>query len=84
MNNRIYYSREAEEQAQREKFFLMIFATGISMVIGAIIALLMAPQTGDETRKELLSQGREAGEQFLNNAEHFREDLTSRINHVTE
>ena len=50
MNNRIYYSREAEEQANQER----LRAIGVFMVlglgIGAVLALLFAPKSGEEIR----------------------------------
>lgn len=65
MNERMYYSKDAEMRAQRERLMLIGFAALIGLSIGAIIALLSAPRSGRETREIV-------GEQFeraLNDAE---------------
>ena len=53
LNNRMYYSREAESQAQRERFVLAIIVLALGLGFGAAVALLFAPQSGDRTRKVL-------------------------------
>ena len=53
MNDRIYYSREAEMQASREKAMAVILFLGIGVGVGALLALLFAPKSGDKMRQEL-------------------------------
>jgi gas vesicle protein len=53
MNDRIYYSRDAEMQASREKTMAVILFLGIGVGVGALLALLFAPKSGDKMRKEL-------------------------------
>lgn len=53
MNDRIYYSREAESQAMRERntAILAFFVVGITL--GTALALLFAPRSGEKTRAEI-------------------------------
>jgi gas vesicle protein len=53
MNDRIYYSREAEMQAQRERATAILVFMIMGLGIGAVMALLFAPKSGDKTRAEL-------------------------------
>jgi gas vesicle protein len=53
MNDRIYYSRQAEMQANREKTITVILFLAFGIGIGALMALLFAPKSGDKMRKEL-------------------------------
>jgi len=53
MSDRIYYSREAEVRAQRERTMMAIVLLGFGLGVGAIMALLFAPRSGEETRKDI-------------------------------
>lgn len=53
MSNRIYYSREAEEQAHRDKFMSVILFMVLGLSVGTVLALLFAPRSGEKTRREL-------------------------------
>lgn len=71
MNERIYYSHEAAMRAQRERLIMALIVTGFGIAIGAIAALLLAPRSGDEVRRQLgetleqaAAQGRETAEQL--------------------
>lgn len=71
MNERIYYSHEAAMRAQRERLIMALIVTGFGIAVGAIAALLLAPRSGDEVRRQLgetleqaAAQGREAAEQL--------------------
>jgi len=90
MNERMYYSKEAEDQAQRERFALALAVMGLGLGIGVVMALLFAPRTGEETRKALAEQvehvygdGREATGNALANLrrefERLRADVEERI-----
>jgi gas vesicle protein len=52
-SDRIYYSREAEMRANRDRTALVILATVVGLSIGAIMALLMAPRPGREIRSQI-------------------------------
>ena len=65
MNERMYYSRDAEMRAQRERLLLVGFATLIGLSLGAILALLSAQRTGRETREMVSGQV----ERVVNDAE---------------
>jgi gas vesicle protein len=53
MNDRIYYSREAEMRANRDKAMAVMLFMALGLGIGAVLALLFAPKSGDKTREEL-------------------------------
>ncbi|GAB4527578.1 MAG: hypothetical protein OHK0046_45490 [Anaerolineae bacterium] len=94
MNERIYYSREAAERAARERLLLVLLVTGMSVSIGTLIAMLFAPQSGEKTRQQIgeqmsqtFSRGRHvaenASEQFRENADKVRDNLSDRIEKAT-
>jgi gas vesicle protein len=53
MNERIYYSRDAELRARRDRTVLAIIVAAFGLGIGAVITLLLAPRPGEETRRTL-------------------------------
>lgn len=53
MSNRIYYSREAEEQAHRDKFMSVVMFMILGLGVGTVLALLFAPRSGEKTRRDL-------------------------------
>jgi gas vesicle protein len=53
VSNRIYYSREAEAQANQEKALMVGIFLLLGLGIGAALALLFAPRSGQKTRQEL-------------------------------
>ena len=55
MNDRTYYSREAEMRASRERFAAVTIFLALGLGIGAALALMFAPRSGDKTRAELAS-----------------------------
>jgi gas vesicle protein len=79
-NNRIYYSREAEMHAQRERLVLVMLVTGMSITIGTLIALLFAPQSGDDTRHQL---GERAGK-LLSKAQHLADEVGTVVRDKTD
>lgn len=95
MSSRIYYSQEAEVQAQRERVVLALIVAGMGITLGMVMALLFAPKTGDETRRELnerlehiAQRGRETAEQLAHDASrntaHVRDDLERRLKAMNE
>ena len=64
MEDRIYYSHEAETRAQREHTMTVLAFLVIGITIGTALALLFAPRSGDRTRHEIgdaLDHGFEEG-----------------------
>jgi uncharacterized membrane protein affecting hemolysin expression len=71
MTDRIYYSREAEERALRERTAVVVLMMLLGLSAGAVLALLFAPQSGERTRKvlgESLESVREQVEERLRSA----------------
>jgi gas vesicle protein len=86
---RIYYSREAEMKAKREQTLAMILFLGLGVSIGGILALLFAPNSGEDTRQELSSafedrfeDSREATQQALHRMEGQVSDLRKRLDEM--
>ncbi len=89
MNERMYYSREAEQRAHRERLTIAAFSLIIGASIAAVLALIFAPREG-ETRHELgkhfeeaLNQSRKtvnhAAHDLRENADHLRDEVEERI-----
>ncbi len=53
INNRMYYSHDAEMRAQRERFVLALIVLALGIGFGSAVALLFAPQSGERTRRAL-------------------------------
>jgi gas vesicle protein len=86
MNDRIYYSRDAEMQAQRERAAAVVIFLAMGLGIGAVLALLFAPKRGEDIRKELghslnesLEGGREATNKAIHRLEKDFETLRKRV-----
>ncbi len=86
MNDRIYYSREAESHALRERNTLILIFLGLGVTVGAVIALLLAPRSGDATRTEIadaveqgIEEGRKASGETISRLEKDFADLRKRI-----
>ncbi len=56
MSDRVYYSREAEQRAQRDTLLLALMVLAFGLGIGAVLALLLAPRSGDEMRRALADE----------------------------
>jgi len=75
-NQRIYYSEESRKQAERQTMILAMAVAGISLGVGAIIALLFAPSTGEDIRgeirdylDELAQQGKQVADELEETAQ---------------
>jgi gas vesicle protein len=53
MNDRVYYSREAQDRANQERNSAIVVFMVVGLAIGAVLALMFAPNSGEKTRKEL-------------------------------
>lgn len=56
MSDRIYYSREAEQRAQRDSLLLALMVLAFGLGIGVVLALLLAPRSGDEMRRAIADE----------------------------
>ncbi len=86
MNERIYYSHEAEMQANRERALVIGIFMLLGLGIGAALALLFAPKSGSQIRKELAAGvedrfegGRDATGKALQRLEKEFSDLRKRV-----
>lgn len=73
MNERIYYSREAEQMVKRQQLLAVILFAVFGVGIGAALALLFAPSKGEETRRSLshtFEGGVDAGREVTGDAVH--------------
>ena len=61
MPSRIYYSDEAEQLARKQQVLQITLFMLIGLSIGAVVALLFAPQKGKQTRKDI---SKELGDTF--------------------
>lgn len=82
VNERVYYSREAERRAQMERLTLAVFAVLVGLGVGTVIALIVAPQSGDKTRRQIgdqvgqaVAQGQELANQAAKDVRHGAEKL---------
>lgn len=84
MTQRKYYSSEAHKQVQQEKLMLALFATMCGVGIGAIIALIFAPQAGDETRSQIEDTLQNAGEDLNKRVDKMRNEVQDRVNSMVK
>jgi len=91
MSDRVYYSRDAEMRAQRERTMMAIVLLGFGLGVGAIMALLFAPRSGEEVRRDLtdriepgLERARDVTNHTVENLQRdltrLRDEMDSRIN----
>jgi hypothetical protein len=53
MNERTYYSQEAADRARRNRITLATVAFSLGAGVGAMVALLLAPSSGEKLRNTL-------------------------------
>jgi len=93
MNDRVYYSREAEEMAAQQRTVLALIVMLLGLGLGAIVALLFAPRKGDDVRKDiaknaehLYDNSREttgkAFKELQKDFDKLRSDVEDRLKHV--
>lgn len=86
MNDRIYYSRDAEAQALRERTTAILAFFFVGITIGTVLALLFAPRSGEKTRSEIadaleegFQEGRKASSDTIERLEKDFADLRKRF-----
>ncbi len=86
MNDRTYYSREAEMRANRDRLLSTVPLLVFAMAIGIIVALFLAPESGEKAREELaervndrLEGGREATSHAIKRLEKEVADLRRKL-----
>jgi len=84
--DRIYYSRDAELQATRDKTVMAVILMAIGLGVGAALALLFAPAAGSEIRHDIahkfeagVSDGRDTVEPMMKKLEREIADLSQRF-----
>jgi hypothetical protein len=76
MSDRIYYSREAEERAQRQRMVFVLVFMALGLGIGAAVAYMFSPQ-GQNTRKlagDAVESGLDTGKKKVSRTMHELED----------
>jgi gas vesicle protein len=68
---------------KRNNVFSMIFPYVIGVLIGAGVALLMAPQSGQDTRNLLLNKGTEVKDRAVGTVGDTRERASRALDEVT-
>jgi gas vesicle protein len=86
MNERTYYSREAEQRAQQQRTAVALVVMAFGLMLGAVITLLFAPRSGEEMRRVVTGQVGEATssafESLRKEFEHLRSDVEERLERV--
>jgi gas vesicle protein len=83
MQNRIYYSRDAEMIAQRNRLLLALVAALLGGSIGAIVALLFAEQRGEEIRGNIADSSESTFRKVREGVEHLAKDVQRTVEHAT-
>lgn len=83
MNDRIYYSREAEIRAGQQRMMLAVSVLLLGASIGAVIALLFAPRSGENIREALAEQISQTVESGRHTTEKALENLQKKIEHIS-
>lgn len=87
--SRIYYSDQAERLAKQQQVLYLVIFMAVGLGIGAILALLFAPDEGDKTRKAIASavedgyrRGIETASETLRQLEPEFPNIRERYNHL--
>lgn len=81
MNERMYYSREAQMRAQRERVLLALLSVMLGLTIGAVAALLLADRPGREMRAALGSGLETALDDAQKGVRELQKELDHRVMH---
>jgi hypothetical protein len=76
MSDRVYYSREAEERAARQRMVAVLVFLAVGLGIGAAVAMLFTPEGKKARLKagEALGDGLETGKKRVSKTMHQLED----------
>ncbi len=75
MSNRVYYTAEAEELMKRRSLFTALAMLAVGLGIGALVAMLFAPDEGEKTRRMLA----EAVEEGYRRGRHATDDALGQL-----
>jgi hypothetical protein len=78
-NARLYYSREAEMQVQRERFVLSVIVAALGIAFGAAVALMLAPYSGEKSRRMLAKSAEAVASNVQHGLEKAREEVGERM-----
>ncbi len=86
MSDRIYYSKETERIMKRQRIVNALTFTGLGIGLGALFALLFAPDEGEKTREMITDaledgyqRGREATVEALSQLEQEIPNLREKV-----
>lgn len=79
MSERMYYSKMAEERAQQQRFTLALMVMILGITVGTAIALLFAPKSGEQVRRDLASGAEKAVENLQHEVDRLRNELEDRV-----
>lgn len=79
MNDRMYYSHQAQQRAQRERLTVAAFALFAGASVSALLVLIFAPKRGEETRHELGKQVGQVTHDLRENADRLRGVVEERL-----
>ena len=82
MNERIYYSREAEQRVRQQRVILAVFGMALGLSIGGVMALLLAPHSGEENRKALAKEVNHVAEPVSDATSTALESLRKEFDHL--
>ncbi|MBW4436802.1 MAG: YtxH domain-containing protein [Pleurocapsa minor GSE-CHR-MK-17-07R] len=74
--DRVYYSRDAEVRANRERTALVILATVVGLGIGALMALLMAERPGRDVRHQIGENVEKVVSDVQKEAQRLQQEIT--------
>lgn len=79
MENRTYYSHEAEVRAARKNAALIVLALSVGASIGAAAGLMFAPNSGHKTREDLTNSIEHGLEQGIHKGHEMVDPTLKRI-----
>ncbi|MCI0712211.1 MAG: YtxH domain-containing protein [Chloroflexi bacterium] len=80
MSERIYYSEEAKHRAERRRIATALAFMLLGAGIGAVLAMLFAPEEGEELRGEISNRVSNQVDNGLETANHAIRNLEDKYN----
>jgi gas vesicle protein len=81
MNERMYYSHDAQMRAQRERMLLVALSVLLGLTFGAVAALLLADRPGREVRAALGGGLEDALDDAQKGVRELRREIDQRVLH---